>query len=409
MAESVAQPRDVPTAARPSHWALRETALLSAPQRPSSMDGLQPVHRTLLALLRPSSAAPTQIPPDADWPELGNVVDRLWLGARLAHRFASEQRVPLNLRRWWMQARLATAAHNLLLENEEAGLREELVRAGVDVIPLKGTSLARILYGDAAARPSNDIDLGVRSANVARAAGVLRGAGYEVRLPSALLARRAFLQGTDEHTSEVKCTRKVAGADVVVELHWKWLRLPESLVWSSLTQYDQAGVRTLCPEHYFLFLCAHVAGGGWAGLRWLCDIADFLTMFAGRMDGARCRELARQAALRRAVGITLVLIEDFFGIRYRALDSLASETARRTARRYCLRPFQPFLAGTPSGIHRARVAIQDNAWRRAQYLARLLRPTHLEWLNPNGDTRPAACAWAVRAGRLARMISGVSQ
>lgn len=405
MAESRAPVHEVSTVAHLSGRS-RDERLVARAEAPASAGsrGLTATQQTLLALLSPAATS-IPIADNTDWEELQLLADRLWLGARLAGLVTSQQRIPESLRKHWMQARTATLARNLFLQSEETRLRELLVKAGVEAIPLKGTSLARILTGDLAARPVTDIDLGLRSADMARSAAVLRSAGYEVLLPEALLARRSFLNGTDEHTSEVKCTRNAAGMDVVVELHWKWMPLPERVIWSSLKDYHQAGVRTLCPEQYLLFLCSHLAGGGWAGLRWLCDVADFLTTLAPQMDAARFIGLARQARLRRAVGITLALVDDFFTMRHSAFDLLLDAAARRAAQPYRLRPFQPFLTGTRAGIHRDRLRIQDNTWQRTCYAGRLLRPTHLEWLTQQGSVRPAALAWAVRAGRLAQLFS----
>ena len=363
-------------------------------------DLLSPSQRTLLSLLASHATGPFAAQPD--WAELAALAQRLWLEPRLAARVADDPRIPTELRARWLDARRSTAARNLLFQSEEKRLLEALAQAGMEAVPLKGTSLARIL-GDPAARPVTDIDLGVRVADVGRAAQALRDDGYQVALPDALLRRPQFLASTDEYTSEIKCARDRAGSRLVVEVHWKWLPLPEELIWSSLRVYEPAGVRTLSVEQYFLFLCSHAAGGGWAGLRWLCDICEWLAALGSSMDTALCLWLARQAGLRRAAGITLALLDDFFAFRLPGLEPLRDGRARREAKRYHLRPFQPFLTGTVTGIHRDRLRIQDDTARRVAYAARLLLPTFQEWLDHDGRLRPAAAAWALRAGRLAKL------
>ncbi len=335
------------------------------------------------------------------------LASRLWLEPRLAVRAAENPNIPSGLRQRWLDARRFTAARNLLFQSEEQRLLHALHQAGVEAIPLKGTSLARIL-GDPAARPVTDIDLGVRAADVARAAAVLRDAGYSLSLPIALLAHRSFLAGTDEHTSEVKCTRDGAGSQLAVELHWKWLPLPESNVWSALRAYHPSGVRTLGLEHYFLFLCSHAAGGRWAGLRWLCDIAEFLAVLGPGMDTSLCLRLARKAGLRRAVAITLALLQDFFGARFAEMDRLCDARARQAAQHFCERPFEPFISGAASAIHRDRLRVQDTLLRRIAYAARLLRPTFQEWADPVGQLRPAPAAWALRFARLIKLTVGAA-
>jgi hypothetical protein len=143
-------------------------------------------------------------------------------------------------------------------------------------------------------------------------------------------------------------------------------------------------------------------------LRWLCDIAEFLTVLGPRMDAALCLRLARQAGLRRAVGITLALLEGFFGARFAELERLCDARARQAAQHFCGRPFEPFLSGTASAIHRDRLRVLDSPLGRIAYAARLLRPTFQEWADSAGQLRPAPAAWALRFARLARMSVGAA-
>jgi hypothetical protein len=124
------------------------------------------------------------------------------------------------------------------------------------------------------------------------------------------------------------------------------------------------------------------------------------------MDAALCLQLAQQAGLRRAAGITLALVDEFFGVSDARLAALLDAHARRAAQRWRDRPLQPFLTGTQATIHRDRLHVQDSARRRVFYLARLLRPTHREWLAEDGSLRGAPAAWMLRAGRLARLGAG---
>lgn len=353
--------------------------------------------RTLLALLRGSDDPGD---PAVDWNAVAALAARLWLEPRLAVRAAGNRRVPPVIRERWRASRRATAARNLLFQREEEDLLRALQRAGVEAVPLKGTSLARML-GDLASRPVTDIDLAIRAQDVARAAERLQRLGYSIRLPAELLAHRAFLAGADAHTSEVTCSREEAGTVLALELHWKCLSLPEAEVWRGVQTYSPAGVRTLGLEHYFLFLCAHAADGGWAGLRWLCDLAEFLPLLGHRLDAAQCVQLAGRAGLRRAAGVTLELLDAFFDVGHAGLEPLRDAHSRRLAQHFCRRPFQPFLQGTPASIHRDRLRVQDSAARRAAYVARLLRPTFQEWADSRGCVRPALSAWAMRFTRLA--------
>jgi hypothetical protein len=126
------------------------------------------------------------------------------------------------------------------------------------------------------------------------------------------------------------------------------------------------------------------------------------------MDAALCLRLARQAGLRRAVGITLALLEGFFGARFAELERLCDARARQAARHFCGRPFEPFISGTASAIHRDRLRVLDSPLRRIAYAARLLRPTFQEWADSAGQLRPAPAAWALRCARLAKLSVGAA-
>ncbi len=368
-----------------------------------SLMRLTATQRTLLSLVNPLGSEEPLC--DVNWTELRGTADRLWLGPRLGFQFSDHAppEIPLSLLEHWRAARRGAAAWNLLLAGKEGRVREALAAAGVEAIPLKGVSLARILHGDPAARSVGDVDLGVRPSTVARAAEVLAQIGYSVALPPSLLARRAFLRSTDEYTSEVKAACEQSGVDLLVELHWKWMPHGEDAVWSSLHLYQPAGVRTLAPEMYLLFLCSHVAGGGWHGMRWLLDVGDFLVRFGPILDAAACLRRAQQGRMTRAVGITLAFLNLYWGIRHPGLDKLRDAAAVRQAGHYRARPFTPFLTGSVASIHRDRLRLQDNAWQGLRYLGRLAFPTYQEWVTAHGQLRAAPAAWVLRAARLASL------
>ncbi len=312
----------------------------------------------------------------------------------------------------------AAAANSLLLKTEEARLLVALRQAGIEAIAVKGTSLARLLSRDATSRFCGDVDLVVREADVFKAGEVLHAAGYESRLWPRLLTHPPFLRDADEHTSEVVYLRRFAGASVLVELHWRPLHLPGLLLWNSMESYEvesgSAPIRTLDPAMYLLLLCGHVSGHGWAGLRWLCDVADFLVRFEGRIEPSRFLKLCDLAGLRRRAGTTFALLEAYFGIRWAAAEKLSSSRVRRDARRYFRRPLAPVAPAQPAAVHWERIRLQDSALRRMRYLLWLLRPTHTEWvkqIRSEGQVqyalRPGWSAYLVRLTRLLGMIGPI--
>ena len=176
---------------------------------------------------------------------------------------------------------------NLCLHRELLRLLGELNRAGVPVIPLKGSFLAHELYGDLALRPMSDIDLLVRPEDVPRSDAVLRATG----------CIRATEQGADYHTSYV--TRDGGDAGVVVELHHHLAerhtaRLDIRSVWASASRIGWEGreIWTMALPDLFLYLCLHAAKDGLASLRSLLDIV---------LVAERCRDTLPWGALVHTV------------------------------------------------------------------------------------------------------------
>jgi hypothetical protein len=359
----------------------------------------------LLSLLNPVSEF--ESPASIDWHALTEMAARLACLPRLAARRleAISQVAREEIVEQWLECRHGAAARNLLLANEEQELLAGLAAGGVSAMPLKGVSLARILHDDPAARFAVDIDLAVHPRHMARAADILRARGYRVSLPAELLRHAAFLRSVAEKNAEVTAVRQQAGMEVLVELHWKLLPLSDDEVWKAPHDYEPAGIRTLAPELYFLYLCEHLAGHGWAGIRWLCDIADFVWLFAARMDAQRAVRLARAAGLRRRVGIALELLDAYFGLTWTALDELRDADARRSAARFLLRPLHGEAPASPAVLHRERLSVQDGPAQQLRYLCMLAQPTHAEWLRRSAggrvQLRGAAAAWTWRALRLA--------
>lgn len=393
---------------RPSTDAPPSTRVLSfAPGGPLRRleHSLGPTERTLIQLASP--VGEPVVLPGTDPDELERLAGQLRLIGRLVSRAErlSAAGVPVAWVRRWSEALRSQVVSHLLLAQEEARLLEALQSDGVEAIPLKGVSLARILDGDPAARSVTDIDLGVRCADLARAAVVLERRGYITLLPRGLLCHAAFLRSANEHTAEAVYARDRAGHQLMVELHWKVLPLPEDLIWSSLEDYAVAGprVRTLSPTLYFLYLCAHSSGHGWISLHWLCDVADFLLGFAEKIDAAKFLRHCSAARLRRRVGVTLELVEAYFGIRWEPADRLRNAQTYSTASEFLLRPLMPALSLSLVAIHRERVRLLDNGWERLLYLWQLAHPTHIEFESGQGYLRSLPMAWLVRMGRLTRL------
>jgi hypothetical protein len=161
-----------------------------------------------------------------------------------------------------------------LLEAYSA-LANDLDRAGIPVLLLKGAVLGDLFYGDVARRPQYDIDLLVRTRDARRTRSILESAGYRK------------LRG-DSHSISF------ARGAVHVDLHHALRSSPayainEERLWGRAQTVTIAGrtVRTLAHDDTLAFLAMSVTedvGFGMHKLKNLCDIWQLARLLDGTVD-----------------------------------------------------------------------------------------------------------------------------
>lgn len=208
-------------------------------------------------------------------------------------------------------------------------LVQSLSRVGIPVIVLKGPAIAIAAYGDYSRRTFGDADLLVRRRDLGPARDLVLRRGYSARfspqLENALIAGQHALEFSDSRTS--------------VELHWTLLsrhlrfNLDVDDLWnqSVLTPCIDSEIRTLAPEHLFLYLCAHGAKHEWALFRWICDIAQL----AERLTPSQAETvmaLAAEANAKRLLALGLRVAREMFGEEVSPFPRKAFGHGRETAR-----------------------------------------------------------------------------
>lgn len=217
-----------------------------------------------------------------DWPDFLRWVDR--------HRVAPL--VYQNLRRYGgdgVPASTMSALRSRFKNNARRSLvnATELVRLdklfqenGIPFIPLKGSVLARQVYGNLALRHAGDIDLLVAPSQVELAERLLQ-ISYRRITPGFRLTpsqRRRLLRLT--HHFEYLHDQ----GNLRVELHWRSLpnQLPHimDLNWlrSRAVTVALAGstLPALSLPDNVLYLCGHGEGHFWSRLFWLVDLAEII-------------------------------------------------------------------------------------------------------------------------------------
>ncbi len=272
-----------------------------------------------------------------------------------------------------------------------ARLLTHLAVEKIPAIPFKGPLLALDLYGDVALRSSYDLDILVRDADEPRVLTALMALGYH--------------HGAMHDAQELAAVRRYGGQYILfhpdgvpVEPHW--LIAPTTLAFD--LDYDRLWQRALpsevlgapClrlpPEDKLLVLCLHGAKERWRKLKWIIDIAAYVSVHPD-IDWRRLRaEAAEQGCARMlALGLSLAcrvspLPETMYPSRDAEADRLAAEVMERLGRDMSDSPGPYQLSGfTWRMRERARdrwaYALRTITTPRAAHVARLHLPRSLEW------------------------------
>jgi Uncharacterised nucleotidyltransferase len=149
--------------------------------------------------------------------------------------------------------------HSAVLENKIKDVFSLLRAGGVEPLLLKGWAVAR-WYPQTGLRPSGDIDLWVKPAELTQARKLLEG-GNDLRY------------WVDLHASFYEQYERTV-TDVLAQ--------------SQLAELDGVEVRVPRVEDHLRYLCLHfLTHGAWRPL-WLCDIALIVESRPGDFDWSRC-------------------------------------------------------------------------------------------------------------------------
>ncbi len=226
---------------------------------------------------------------------------------------------------------------------QSISLAAELVRlirtfraAKIDVLALKGTALSVMLYGDPCRRAGRDIDLLVRSGDVAAATALLHRLGYEN-------SSRIGMQ------IDKDLELRHPGLGCIIELHTGLDECEGMLPLSLLNPFDTAvmvtvggeRIPTLAPDVALVFAAFHGAHHFWRRLFWLADIAA--AAHNRTTDWPAAFALARRVGVEGHLAMGTVLAHELLGA---PLPELLAEAPHRlaAARRASAR-LHPLLTG----------------------------------------------------------------
>jgi hypothetical protein len=248
----------------------------------------------------PGSDRSTVQVPKEDWSSFLTTLDTQRLTG-LAVAAAGAGELSLSGEQWdeLLQRHRDSMLWALTVERKLLSLAARFEDAGIDVVALKGSTVAHTAYPDPSWRPFGDLDLLVRTSDWRRACAVLAGLGFDRRLPEPR-------SGFDERFG--KAAVHANGDGVEIDLHRTlvlgpyglWMD-PEELFGRTTTlRLGGLEVRRLDDTALLVHACMH-ASLGWNPplLMPLRDVAQVATF--GHVDWGEFAELAKRWRLRAVV------------------------------------------------------------------------------------------------------------
>ncbi len=213
----------------------------------------------------------------------------------------------------------AARRRGLLLEALAGQIRQDLADAGVEALPLKGTTLARNLYGDPGMRLAKDIDVLVEPKQLDRAAEALGRRGYR-RVDGAHSEPARLHLSVEHERSELP----------PVEIHWRIHWYEDAFSQRMLKRSEEApeGLRAQ-PADELASLLLFFARDGLTGLRLATDAATWWDLH-GSADGppALDRIVDEAPELRNALSAAALTLDRLVGT---PADAVLSRGKRSTS------------------------------------------------------------------------------
>lgn len=227
-----------------------------------------------------------------------------------------------------LASRAAIAAKRALVAAQECvRLTQACEAAGLPSMIIKGIPQAVLSYGDIGMKEAKDIDLLVAPDQVLEAHALLLNLGYS---PRATLFMSSQFARVVPHSTEASFYNERNG--VYVDLHWKIVdseQLMGEVDVRSSAQYVTlpiGTIRTLNDEALFAYLCLHGTIHNWSRLKWLADLAGFLSLKSEDRISDLFEAAGKYGAARSA-SVSICLARELLGLTAgeKAIGSISSE------------------------------------------------------------------------------------
>jgi len=218
---------------------------------------------------------------DVDWERFLRVVARQRVrGLAYAALKSAGIVLPTEVEAQLAGAAQATAVRALSLAAEAIRLGALFEAQRLPVLFIKGAALAQVAYGGQALKHCRDIDLLVSPREAERAFALLEEEGYRPIIPKGPLtpAQRRIVFALHKDMELSRADRRLN-----IELHWRLIDNPVLLSRVDVAAPSQevevlnGRLATLADPELFAYLVTHGATHGWSRLKWLADLAAWLS------------------------------------------------------------------------------------------------------------------------------------
>ncbi len=304
-----------------------------------------------------------QLAPVVDWTKLLQLSQRHRVTGLVGNLTAS-MAIPLtrDISKCLRDITHAIAEQNLRNAATCANLLAAFQTAGVDLLFVKGLTLGKLAYGNPYLKMDADIDILVSSDAITEAAAILAKLGFQPILPSTIDTIANW------HWKKKESVWRKEG--IQIDLHSRLANNPNIIptigMQSPRQDVDVGGgniLPTLDDEPLFLYLCVHGASSAWFRLKWIADLAGFLSKHSG-IEMLEHHKNNGNWSANRAVAQALILAKLLFHIQFderleQAFGGVAERMLAKVAMAQLFEPLEPTerTLGTAS-IHLSQFMLQ---------------------------------------------------
>ncbi len=251
-----------------------------------------------------------------DWPRFARLARRHRVEGIAWRRLASNGvEPPAEIANCLKERAFQIARQNLLAAVECQRLRDAFEGAGIDLLFIKGLTLAALAYGSILPKAASDVDVLIAPGALPTACKMLQQLGYRAVLP---------VSG-----DEIALTRwhAISKESVWLGVDGSVLELPTSLAdhpelipsigmsspRQSVEVASNVQLETLARDELFAYLCVHGASSAWFRLKWLADLAALLSG-SDQLETNRLYDRAVSLGAGVPAAAALTLAHRLFGV-----------------------------------------------------------------------------------------------